>query len=213
MFQALIAVLLSYLLGAVPFGFLMVRFLKGEDLRTVGSGNIGATNAMRALGKPLGVVAFFLDFAKGWVPVALIAPALVSEGTENPMILAVLCGAAAVVGHVFPVYLRFKGGKAVATGCGAIVGIDPVIFLIAGVVWLITLASTRFVGLASMLMGLAFPVVAGVRGHGVWVVLGTGALAALILARHRSNLLRMIDGTEPRIGRKSAPLGTSEEGR
>ena len=213
MLQALIAVLLSYLLGAVPFGFLMVRFLKGEDLRTIGSGNIGATNAMRALGKPLGVAAFFLDFAKGWIPVALIAPAFVSDGTENPMILAVLCGAAAVVGHVFPIYLRFKGGKAVATGCGAIVGVDPVIFLIGGVVWLATLAITRFVGLASMLMGVAFPVVALVRGHGAWVVAGTGALAALILARHRSNLLRMIDGTEPRIGRKPGPLGTSEEGR
>ncbi len=103
----------SYLLGAIPFGFVLVRLVKGVDLRTVGSGNIGATNAMRVLGKPLGLVAFLLDFAKGLVPVVVFAP-LFASAPSTP--LRVLMGAAAVVGHVFPIYLRFKGGKAVATG-------------------------------------------------------------------------------------------------
>ena len=213
MAQAFLAVLLAYLLGAVPFGFVMAKSILGIDLRQVGSGNIGATNAMRALGKPLGLIAFFLDFAKGWVPVAFIAPALTADGAVDPSVLAVLCGAAAVVGHVFPVYLRFKGGKAVATGCGAIVGMDPVIFLCAGLVWLVTLAVTRFVSLASMLMGVAFPVVAAVRTggqrYGIEVVLGTAALAALILVRHRSNLKRMLEGEEPRIGAKKNAEGSA----
>lgn len=205
MLWALLALLLSYLLGAVPFGFVLVRLIKGEDLRKHGSGNIGATNAMRVLGKPLGVFAFLLDFGKGYVPVALIAPALTPTEGIDPSWLAVGCGATAVIGHVFPIYLRFRGGKAVATGCGAIVGVDPLVFLAAGLAWVVTLATTRFVGLASIVMGLAFPLVAalrmGGRPYGIEFVLGTGALAALILLRHRSNLKRMIDGTEPRIGR------------
>jgi glycerol-3-phosphate acyltransferase PlsY len=212
MLQAALALALSYLLGSVPFGFLMVRFLKGEDLRSIGSGNIGATNAMRALGRPLGIVAFLLDFAKGFVPVGLFAPALSAgwEGGHNW--LAVGCGAAAVLGHVFPIFLRFRGGKGVATGCGAIVGLDPWIFLIAGLAWIATLAATRFVGLASMVMGIVFPIVAAFRAgfrDGPEVVLAAGALAGLILLRHRSNLMRMIDGTEPKIGRKAPPGGVA----
>jgi glycerol-3-phosphate acyltransferase PlsY len=212
MLQAVLALALSYLLGSVPFGFLMVRFLKGEDLRSIGSGNIGATNAMRALGRPLGIVAFLLDFAKGFVPVGLIAPALSAEWATGHNWLAVGCGAAAVLGHVFPVFLRFRGGKGVATGCGAIVGLDPWIFLIAGLAWIATLAATRFVGLASMVMGIVFPIVAAIRAgfrDGPEVVLAAGALAALILMRHRSNLMRMIDGTEPKIGRKAPPGGVA----
>lgn len=200
-----LALLASYLLGAVPFGFLMARLLRGVDLRKVGSGNIGATNAMRVLGKPLGVVAFLLDFAKGLVPAALIAPMLAGEGRADGW-LPVLCAAAAVCGHVWPVYLRFRGGKAVATGCGGIGGIDPLVLVGGGLAWGITLVTTRYVGLASVVMGLAFPALAAVRaargeggGELVW---GTAVLAALVLVRHRSNLGRMVAGTEPKIGRR-----------
>ncbi|MEM7307914.1 MAG: glycerol-3-phosphate 1-O-acyltransferase PlsY [Planctomycetota bacterium] len=210
MAAAALAILVSYLLGAVPFGFVMARVLRGVDLRTVGSGNIGATNAMRVLGKPLGVVAFLLDFAKGWVPSFLLAPLAASEAVDLGW-LRVLCGAAAVVGHVWPVYLRFRGGKAVATGCGAIVGVDPLVFVGAGLVWLLTLATTRFVSLASMAMGVSFPVLAALRmgpeRHGFELVLGTGALALLILLRHRSNLGRLLAGTEPRAGRSKERQG------
>lgn len=182
--------LVSYLLGAVPFGLVMCRVIKGVDLREVGSGNIGATNAMRVLGPPLGVIAFLLDFCKGYVPAAFLG------GGEPEW--QVLCGAAAVCGHVWPVYLRFRGGKAVATGCGAIVAIDPLIFVGATVVWLVVLLVTGYVSLASIAMGIAFPVTALWRDQPVSVILGTGALTLLIVIRHRSNLARLLAGTETR---------------
>lgn len=201
-----IAVLISYLLGAVPFGWLMAKVLRGVDLSQVGSGNIGATNASRALGKPLGVVAFVLDFAKGFVPAAVIGPRLAEA--SDPTTLAVWCGAFAAVGHCWPVYLRFRGGKAVATWCGAVVALDPVIFLVGGLVWLAVFFGPGFVGLASILMTAAFPVVAWWRqeasGLGTAVVWGTAAMAVLIAVRHRANISRMLAGTEPRRGRKKS---------
>lgn len=197
------ALLASYLLGAVPFGWLMVRLVKGVDLRTVGSGNIGATNAMRALGKPLGVLCFLLDFAKGWVPVRLFA-AWAAAGPDGLPWAHVLCGTAAVCGHVWPVYLRFKGGKAVATGCGGIVAVDPVVFLAGGVAWLAVLFTTRYVSLASMVMGLVWPAAAWVRAphqpYGPEFGAATLVLAVLILWRHRANIGRMLAGTEARAG-------------
>jgi glycerol-3-phosphate acyltransferase PlsY len=188
----------------VPFGFLMARLIKGIDLRTIGSGNIGATNAMRVLGKPLGVVAFLLDFAKGFVPAFFIAGWFAS-GEPVSAWLRVLCGGAAACGHVWPVYLRFRGGKAVATGFGAIMAVDPVVGVVAGATWLVSLKLFRFVGLASMIMGAAFLLASIVRalagGSGGWaLVFGTALLFALILWRHRTNIARMRAGTEPKAG-------------
>ncbi|MDE0914157.1 MAG: glycerol-3-phosphate 1-O-acyltransferase PlsY [Planctomycetota bacterium] len=194
-----LAVLVSYLLGAVPFGLLLTQTLKGEDLRQLGSGNIGATNTMRALGRGWGLVSFILDCAKGWAPVFVIAPALV--GGEVDSQARVLCGAAAVLGHCFPVYLRFKGGKGVATACGAIVAVDYLIVLSAGLVWLATVKLTRYVGLASILMGLGFPVVAWWRHpNDTPLLVGCASLALLVVVRHRQNISRMMQGTEPRAG-------------
>ncbi len=202
----LLGILAAYLLGSVPFG-LLFGFLRGVDIRKSGSGNIGATNVGRALGRPWALLAFACDFGKGWVSSAWIGP-WVADVPEREALLATLCAGGAVLGHVWPLYLRFKGGKAVATGCGGIVGIDPVIFLGGGVVWLLTTAVTRYVGLASILMGLAFPVLAwwrsGQRDYGMEVVLGTALLALLILVRHRANISRMLAGTESRIGQKKS---------
>jgi glycerol-3-phosphate acyltransferase PlsY len=199
----------SYLLGAIPFGFVLVRLVKGVDLRTVGSGNIGATNAMRVLGKPLGIVAFLLDFAKGLVPVVVFAPLFAPQldGAAS-LPIRVLFGAAAVVGHVFPIYLRFKGGKAVATGCGALIGLDPLVFVAGGLAWLVAVGTTRMVSVGSLAMALAFALAAWWRStshtDGGWLVAGACALAALIVWRHRSNIARIVAGTEPRIGAKKA---------
>jgi len=195
-------VLLAYLLGSVPFGLLLGLVIGKVDIRTVGSGNIGATNVGRALGRPYALLAFALDFFKGWLPgfwVLAVRP--------ESHLVAVLCGGAAVCGHVWPIYLRFRGGKGVATGCGALVGVDPVIFLLGGLVWPATLLVTRFVGLSSMLMGLSFPLIAWWRvraggvAYGFEVVWGAAALALLIFVRHRANMKRMLAGTEPRVGR------------
>lgn len=209
------ALLVSYLVGSIPFGWVLARALKGVDLRRVGSGNIGATNAMRVLGKPLGVLAFALDFGKGWLPVALFAEAFLRD-PDGLGSLQVLCGAAAVVGHVFPLYLGFRGGKAVATGSGAIVAIDPLIFLIGGLVWMLSITTVRMVSVASILMALTFPVVAWQRAgedlYGTEVVWGTGALAALVVWRHRANLLRIASGTEPRTAsRGTRPAAEDRE--
>lgn len=197
------AVAIAYLLGSVPFGLVLVRLVRGIDLRTVGSGNIGATNAMRAAGKPVGYAVFVLDFLKGFAPVYWLAPQL-ALAPERQLCLQVICGALAVLGHCFPLYLLFRGGKGVSTGCGALVALDPLVALAGGVVWLVALLGLRYTGLASLLMGMAFPIVALLRGAPARgpLVVGTLLLALLIVVRHRSNIRRMLAGTEPKIGSK-----------
>ena len=201
MLPTILALLGSYLLGSVPFGLVMAKMIKGVDLRQVGSGNIGATNAMRVLGKPLGLVAFLLDFAKGLVPTLVFAKYAPELSAKTPLLAESLCGICAVVGHCFPLYLRFKGGKGVATGCGAIVGVAPLVFVASGLVWLLFLAGFRFVSLASIAMGVAFPIAA------YFIVPGAPAFAVscllltlLVVIRHRANIGRLRAGTEPRIG-------------
>jgi len=197
------AVAIAYLLGSVPFGLVLVRLVRGIDLRTIGSGNIGATNAMRAAGKPVGYAVFVLDFLKGFAPVFWLAPA-VALAPERQLSLQVLCGALAVLGHCFPLYLLFRGGKGVSTGCGALVAIDPRVALAGGVVWLIVLLSLRYTGLASLMMGLTFPIAAALAGAPAQgpLVVGTLLLALLIVVRHRTNIRRMLAGNEPKIGAK-----------
>jgi glycerol-3-phosphate acyltransferase PlsY len=196
-----LALALSYLLGSTPWGLVLVRVFKGVDVRKVGSGNIGATNAMRAGGRGLGLAVFVLDFAKGWVAVYWI-----SKLAPDSAWIQIACGAAAVLGHCFPVWLGFKGGKGVSTLCGAVVASDWRVFLCGGVVWLLVVAATRYVGLASFAMCLALPIAAWwlLRDAGFWLTVGLAALALLILTRHRSNMARMLAGTEPKIGHKRA---------
>ena len=197
------APVIAYLLGSIPFGLLLVRLAKGIDLRTFGSGNIGATNAMRAGGKPVGFAVFALDVLKGFAPVFWIAPAMALSG-ERALSLQVISGALAVLGHCFPLYLLFRGGKGVSTGCGALWALDPTTAFIGGMVWLGALYGLRYTGLASILMGVSFPIAASVRGA-PWrgpLVGGGILLALLIVVRHRSNIERMLAGTEPKIGQK-----------
>jgi len=208
------AIAISYLLGSTAFG-LILGLLRGVDIRKHGSGNVGATNAGRVLGRPLGLAAFAGDFLKGWAPTFWLAPTLAAS-PESVDSLAVLCGTAAVLGHVWPIYFGFKGGKGVATGCGAVFGIDPLIFLGAGAVWLVTLGLTRFVGLSSLMMGFAFPAFAWWRmvsqDTDATVLVGTFALALLVLVRHRSNIARMLAGTEPRFGKKGTTESSEAQG-
>lgn len=195
------AIALSYLIGSIPFGLVLVRLVKGIDIRDVGSGNIGATNAARAGGRGLGLAVFFCDLAKGWIAPALFAAQLGRAGDDR---LAVACGAAAVLGHCFPLYLRFRGGKGVATGCGALVALDYRVFLAGGAVWILSAAATRYAGLSSILMGAAFPLAAWwlLGDTRPEVAVGAVLLTALILLRHRSNISRMLAGTEPKMGTK-----------
>jgi glycerol-3-phosphate acyltransferase PlsY len=202
--SAWILIALAYLIGAVPFGLLIAKRVSGIDLREFGSGNIGTSNAVRAMGRRWGFVVFLLDFLKGFLPV-LACSWLVGE--QELHLLQVLTGTAAVLGHCYPIYLGFRGGKGVATGCGAIIAIDWKIFVCGGLVWLVTRLTTRYAGLASIMMGITFPIAAWVvdrfsRQHRPELIVGSFLLTILIVVRHRSNMMRMLKGTEPRIGEK-----------
>jgi glycerol-3-phosphate acyltransferase PlsY len=204
--SAWIVVLLAYLVGAIPFGLLIAKRVAGIDLRTFGSGNIGTSNAVRAMGRRWGFVVFSLDFLKGFLPV-LACHGLVGDHAETVPLLQVLTGTAAVIGHCFPIYLGFRGGKGVATGCGAIIAIDYRVFLCGGIVWVVTRFATRYAGLASIMKGITFPLAVLTLDYFQGqtrreLLVGSLLLTLLILVRHRSNMRRMLQGTEPHIGEK-----------
>lgn len=193
-------VLAAYLLGSVPNGLLIAR-LKGIDLQQAGSGNIGATNVFRCVGKGWGILAFALDAVKGFVP-AFVFPRLVAGA---PDWLGLACGVAAVAGHNWPVWLRFKGGKGVSTSAGMLLGIAPGAVGVGFFVFAVTVALTRFVSLGSILAAVAVPA-AYISMTGGANRLLAGALVVmglLVVVKHRANIRRLLAGTEPRIaGRK-----------
>ena len=189
-----------------PFGYL-IAVIKGVDIRTQGSGNIGATNVGRVLGKKYGLIIFILDMLKGFA-VVLLVPAAVSSAvnisTTTGNLLAVLCGFCAVLGHAFPVYLKFKGGKAVATSFGVFIWLVPISIAIAFGVWLLTVIVTRYVSLGSMigslsLVGVIVIVVDSPFGDNICLTAMSVAVAILIIARHTSNIQRIIAGTEKKV--------------
>jgi glycerol-3-phosphate acyltransferase PlsY len=187
----------AYLLGSVPFGLLAVRLVTGRDIRTEGSGNIGATNVFRTVGPALGVVVLLLDMAKGAVPVVVArqigaAPAVV-----------VAAGLATIVGHNWPLFLKGKGGKGIATSYGVLLALSPVAGLIAAVIWVAAVAATRFASLGSLLGVLSVPVVMQVRGEPFAHVVFGVAAAGMGVYRHRANIQRLIAGEElPLFGRR-----------
>jgi acyl phosphate:glycerol-3-phosphate acyltransferase len=188
-------VVLGYLLGSCPWGYWLVRVVRHEDIRKVGSGNIGATNVWRTYGRWLGAPVVFLDTLKGFVP-ALTGMLLVS-----PHHLAGICaGAAAMLGHWRPLFLRFaKGGKMVATCGGVFFGVAVFVALTAGVVWLAVFVLLRYASVASIVAGISLPVIAAVYGYPLSVVLFGVAAAVAILYLHRANLRRLRAGTEHRF--------------
>jgi len=191
---AVLAVLAAYLLGAIPFGWLLGRLAGGLDVRRVGSGNIGATNVARSLGPWAGILTLALDVGKG-------AAAVWGAGriTGQPGV-AVAAGLAAVAGHVFPVYLRFKGGKGVATGLGAFLVLAPGATLGAGALFLVAVAMTRRVSAGSVLAAASLPVILLVCRAAPNLILAGLASSLLILFRHAENIRRLFSGSEPRIG-------------
>lgn len=189
-------VLAGYLMGSIPNGLLLAR-LKGVDLQKVGSGNIGATNVYRCVGKSWGVAAFVLDAVKGFVP-AFVFPRLMESA---PPWLGLACGVAAVAGHNWPVWLGFKGGKGVSTSAGMLLGIAPAAAGIGFAVFAITVLITHFVSLGSILAAIAVPTaylgLYGTDNHllaGALIVMGL-----LVIFTHRANIGRLLKGTEPRI--------------
>jgi glycerol-3-phosphate acyltransferase PlsY len=193
---------LSYLVGSIPFALLIGKF-NGIDIRRHGSGNTGATNVRRVLGKQWGIFCFVLDFAKGLIPVLLVKNMAIG-GDLLPMLAAV----AAIAGHVWPLYLRFKGGKGVATSLGALLALAPWAVVVAGLAWVVSFYLTRYVSVASLVAALMLPVSAGVLN-----LLRPGTVSApililltliglLIIVRHKTNVIRLCKGEENRFARK-----------
>ena len=192
MTQALL-VLGGYLCGSLPFGYWLVRWLRGVDIRTVGSGNIGATNVWRTFGARLGIAVVLLDTLKGFVP------ALVGTLVAGPL-WGVLAGGAAMLGHSRPVFLRFaRGGKMVATCGGAFLGVAPIVGGIGAAVWILVFAACRYASVASITAALSLPLIA-LGLDEPWPVIAFAALAALaVLFLHRANIRRLRMGTETKM--------------
>jgi acyl phosphate:glycerol-3-phosphate acyltransferase len=198
----------SYLLGSIPFGYLSGR-LRGIDIRQVGSGNIGATNVLRVLGKGFGYPVFALDFLKGFVAVKISM--LIASGPppewNSPEIFGIAAATGSVLGHLYPPWLKFKGGKGVATSAGALLALTPAATLIGVAIWVIVFGLTRYVSLASIAAAVALPIAILVvnledQNTAKPLIYSSVFVAAIIIWRHRSNLSRLIRGTEPRFTRK-----------
>ncbi len=226
-------ILVAYLLGSVPFGVLIAR-AQGVDIRAQGSRNIGASNVGRVLGRRFGLLCFGLDFMKGAAPV--LSAGLVNEvigAAPQELTAAEMCfwmavAAAAVVGHMFSIFLRFGGGKGVATGFGAILAMYPLLTF-AGVAailaWYVTLRASRYISLASMVAAATMPLgylatalalgAFNIDGQGVWgsavhaspPLIGSALLASLVIYRHRGNISRLRHGQEPKVGERPHPAG------
>ncbi len=193
----ILVVTLSYLLGAVPFGLLFSKLFSNIDVRTVGSGNIGATNVLRAAGKKAAAFTLFADCCKGLLPVLAV------QFLFHDITLASLSGAAAVLGHNFPIYLRFKGGKGVATSYGVVLATAPWIGLTCLIAWLLAAAVWRYSSLSALLSFVLYPVltIALYRDSRPMGLLSL-FIFGMIYYRHRENIKRLIAGTEPKIGQK-----------
>jgi len=200
----------SYLLGSIPFGYLLVRLFRGEDVRQTGSGNIGATNVARTGSKWLAIATLVLDALKGYVAVLHVFyfadhhfDHLPTFGPHTVYILAAMAGFFAIVGHMFPVWLRFKGGKGVATSVGAFLGIAPAAVLVCLVAFVVIVGVTRYVSLGSIIGAAVFPVAAwwlNPETRDATVMAFVVASALLIILRHKDNIRRLLGGNENRFG-------------
>ncbi len=213
----LIIAVTAYLLGSIPFGYLLVRIFRGEDIRLTGSGNIGATNVARSGAKGLGIATLFFDAVKGALAVEIAA--LLAKSHYNlcgdfyqhpcarPLILMSLAALFAVLGHVFPVWLRFIGGKGVATALGVFCVLFPKAVLVSLALFILVVALTRYVSLGSILGAIAFPVAAYfIQSPDAISLTLTSMISLIVVLKHHQNISRLLSGTENRFGAsKSKP--------
>lgn len=195
---------LAYIIGSIPFGLLLSK-AKGRDIRKLGSGNIGATNVLRCLGKPLGITCFVLDVLKGFLPAfffPMIGTGEAGLQTSFPSI-GILFGAFAILGHNFPVFLKFKGGKGVATSAGVLLGVAPLAVVIGLLTWAVVFKVSGYVSLGSIIAALVVVLTGWTAGYGPVVASALTLLGALTIYRHRTNIQRLMNGTENKFQKKS----------
>ncbi|MBW8016659.1 MAG: glycerol-3-phosphate 1-O-acyltransferase PlsY [Planctomycetes bacterium] len=203
-------IVFAYLLGAVPFGFLIARY-HGKDLREIGSGNIGATNTGRVLGRKWGIICMILDALKGLIPMLIAKTQIADQPTASMLWLWLAVGCAAISGHIFPVYLKFKGGKGVATSLGMVLGLFPY-YTIPGIitfaVWALAVLLWKYISLASILAAAVFPVILFItiivaeswKFSNLWPLLIVALLMPiLVVVRHAENIKRLLEGSETRV--------------
>jgi len=200
-----VAVLTSYFLGSIPTGYLFAKW-KGIDIRTVGSGNIGATNAFRVLGKRVGTIVLLVDALKGFLACVGIGGLcsfwLGNVGSQriSRESIMLLSGVCSILGHNFTCWLRFKGGKGVATSAGVLLALTPLALALTFVIWLVVFKVSRYVSLASIVAAIVMPVIVAVTGSPRPTVLAMTFLGLLAIYKHRSNFKRLLDGTENKVG-------------
>jgi len=194
----------GYLLGSIPTGFLLAK-TRGIDIRSVGSGNIGATNVFRALGVPAGVFVLLADAFKGWLAVILSGQVFWAwfyggGGVQSREWFQIVAAFSAILGHNYTCWLHFKGGKGIATSAGVLIALVPIAFLITLGVWILVLALTRYVSLASVTAAAALPLSTWLTRQSLTMIVITGTMGALAIYKHKANIQRLLKGTENRIG-------------
>ncbi len=212
--QPVSLIVLAYVIGSIPFSYLVARLVSGTDIRQAGSRNVGATNVARTAGKSAGVLALSLDLAKGYLAVALARWIVMRPGWPFASISAsplhsremwiALAGLIAVLAHMFPVWLHFHGGKGVATAAGVFLALDPVVVAGGAIVFLIVILSTRFVSMASILSAASIPLFFRFLAQNApfWRIVISIVIAIAVITKHHSNIARITQGTERRVGER-----------
>ena len=209
----MITALIGYLLGSIPTGFVLAS-ARGLDIRTVGSGNIGATNVFRSLGVPAGIFVLLFDAFKGWLAVILAMKVFANVFQVNSAQardwLAITGGLAAILGHIFTCWLHFKGGKGIATSAGVLVALVPLALMIILGIWILVFAISRYVSLGSICAAASLPFAAWLTHQSPTIIFVTGLMGGLAIYKHKGNIQRLLNGTENRIGAKKTPAGATK---
>jgi len=195
-----LGIVAAYLVGSIPTAYIFARLFRGVDIRRYGSGNVGATNAFRVIGRAPAIIVLAIDIFKGYVTTTFIANSfLYITPAARPELYQVLCGVAAIAGHNWPVFLKFKGGKGVATSAGVVLGLIPKIFWLGFAIWAVALFLTGYVSVASILASAVIPIFTLVFGEPTEIVVSMSVLCVIIVYKHRSNLKRLRKGEEKKI--------------
>ena len=203
MLNIIIGIIVSYLIGAIPFSYILGKLLKGIDIREYGSGNVGATNLIRSAGKLPGLIALLLDALKGFVVVIFVAGFFYKPGALPSLpLFKIILGFAVVSGHIWTIFLKFKGGKGVATAIGLFIGLTPLAMAFGLCIWCLSALIFRYVSLSSIIMAICLPVIMFILHRPNEYILFACLLGAFIIYKHRMNISRLIKGTEYKIGQR-----------